>query len=186
MKVQYNFTQSIMDGQILLHFHFLHIYFYITHPLLRRYSWVDRASDILQNPSSSLKGRSRQPGETVVCEIQTRQQKVFTLFIEALYNLRAEAKCTTVCGRRINIFLYSPRTHFSSVKHVLIINLFNTHTHSICWVQLPFKLTSTAATESTVRLWNRMRYFYFLLCTARVCLRHTHPCANLHTHTPAK
>lgn len=59
-----------------------------------------------------------------------RAQKVFTLFIEALDKLRAEAKCTTVCGRRINIFLYSPRTHFSSVKHVLIINLFNTHTAS--------------------------------------------------------
>lgn len=59
-----------------------------------------------------------------------RAQKVFTLFSEALDELRAEAKCTAVYGRRINIFLYSLRTHFSSVKHVLIINLFNTHTAS--------------------------------------------------------
>lgn len=58
------------------------------------------------------------------------REKVFTLLIEAVDKLRAEAKCTTVCGRRINIFLYSPRTHFSSVKHVLIINLFNTHTRT--------------------------------------------------------
>lgn len=89
-----------------------------------------RASHVSLNPHSDLKGRPRRPFQIVVHEIQTMRQKVFTLFIEAPDKLRAEAKCTTVYGRRINIFLYSPRTHFSSVKHVLIINLFNTHTAS--------------------------------------------------------
>lgn len=98
--------------------------------VMRWSRWVDRASSILISPFSSLKGHPRQPGKIAMYEIQTRRQKMFTLFIEALYKLREEAKCTTVCGRRINIFLCSPRTHFSSVKHVLIINLFNTHTAS--------------------------------------------------------
>lgn len=87
-----------------------------------------RASHVSLNPHSDLKVRPRRPFQIVVHEIQTT--KVFALFIEAADKLRAEAKCTTVYGRRINIFLYSPRTHFSSVKHVLIINLFNTHTAS--------------------------------------------------------
>ena len=65
---------------------------------------------------------------------QTEQEHAtrrwFPLFSQARDKLRAETKCNTVHGRRINIFLYSPRTHFSSVKHALIINLLNTHTTS--------------------------------------------------------
>lgn len=70
------------------------------------------------------------PLQVIMHAIFQAAPRVFTLLIEARDKLRVGAKCTTVCGRRINIFLYSPRTHFSSVKHVLIINLFNTHTAS--------------------------------------------------------
>ena len=125
-----------------------------------------------------------------------RVEKVFTLFIEALDKLRAEAKCTTVYGRRINIFLYSPRTHFSSVKHVLIINLFNTHTQHLLGTTpiLPFKLTSTAATVwvyCTGLEYDKM-FFFLLLCSTQteydyVCwhtvYRHTQTCTNLYIHT---
>lgn len=62
---------------------------------------------------------------------------LFTHFTETVNKLRAEAKCTTVCGCRINIFLSSLRTHFSSVRHALIIHLFNTHIASAGYISLP-------------------------------------------------
>lgn len=133
------------------------------------------------------------------------REKVFTLLIEAVDKLRAEAKCTTVCGRRINIFLYSPRTHFSSVKHVLIINLFNRHTHartrSICWYSShPPVQTDEHSCHCLCSYCTALEYnvvFLFLFFPPVPCItqteqewecwhtvyRHTHPCTSLYIHT---
>lgn len=108
---------------------------------------------------------------------------LFTHFTETVNKLRAEAKCTTVCGCRINIFLSSLRTHFSSVRHALIIHLFNTHIASAGYISLPPTQTDYHRCHCLGPLY-KFRILYAVYKHTHACT-HTHKC-TIHTYMHAK